>query len=428
MEARCALVAMAIGTLVCAFVGCGGDDGGGGPKPVESVTVSPDSMVVEVCCTAAITATVVGGKTKAVDWYVNHLLGGDSELGTITQTNPATYTAPGIIPSAETLRIFAVSQEDNTKADTCRFDVEFSVIHVDGSSGNDETGTGTIVLPVKTIARGLELTVAGKTVEVAAGTYLEHDLEMTRGAVLRSLSGDPLDVTIDAEQQGVVLQVTGCDSTTRIEGLTITGGLTDNSGPNQAGGGINCYSSASPSISNCIITGNHAWYGSGINMWNASSPAIENCVIHGNTAVTSGAGASCWDHCAPRFVNCTFFGNSSGATASHVYIRAYSSATFLRTIMAFGQPMNAVDTLWVYGELPTVVCCDVYGNAGGDWVRPLEGMEGMNGNFLADPLFCDTLSGDFALEACSPCLPGNHPDGYACGLIGALDEGCPCGP
>ena len=37
-------------------------------------------------------------------------------------------------------------------------------------------------------------------------------------------------------------------------------------------------------------------------------------------------------------------------------------------------------------------------------------------------------SGDFTLEACSPCLPGNHPDGDACGPIGALDEGCPCGP
>ena len=24
----------------------------------------------------------------------------------------------------------------------------------------------------------------------------------------------------------------------------------------------------------------------------------------------------------------------------------------------------------------------------------------------------------------SPCLPGNHPDGYDCGLIGALGEGC----
>jgi hypothetical protein len=25
-------------------------------------------------------------------------------------------------------------------------------------------------------------------------------------------------------------------------------------------------------------------------------------------------------------------------------------------------------------------------------------------------------------------LPGNHPDGYECGLIGAWGEGCSCGP
>lgn len=187
-------------------------------------------------------------------------------------------------------------------------------------------------------------------------------------------------------------------------------------------------SSASPHILNCVIVANEAWYGSGINIWHGSCPLIEDCVIHGNTAITAGAGASCWDGCIPRFVSCTFFGNSSGHTASQIYIRANSTATILKSVLAFGRGANAVDTLWVYGKLPTVVCCDIYSNEGGDWVRPLEGMDGTDGNFAADPLFCDTLSGDFSLEACSPCLPGNHPDGDDCEVIGALGEGCACGP
>ena len=37
----------------------------------------------------------------------------------------------------------------------------------------------------------------------------------------------------------------------------------------------------------------------------------------------------------------------------------------------------------------------------------------------ADLLFCDAENGDYTLDACSPCLPGNHPDGVDCGLIGA---------
>jgi hypothetical protein len=419
--------AILTGGLICAFVGCSGD-GGGGPIPVKSVAVSPDSMIVEVCCTATVEAVVSGGRSKAVDWYVNHLLGGNSAHGTITQTNPAVYSAPDTVPAAETLMIIAVSREDSTKADTCRFDVRFSTIHVNGSSGDDESGTGTIKYPVKTILRGLYLAQAGMSVALAAGTYFEHDLDMKRGATLRSESGDPRDVTIDARQEGLVLLVSFCDSTTRIEGLTITGGLTHDGSPASSGGGITCIYEGSPRISNCIITGNEAPYGSGVNMWNESSPLVEDCIIYDNKATTSGAGASCWYYCAPRFVNCTFFGNSSGATAAHVYMRSNSSATLIRTIMAFSGHGNAVDTSWVYGELPTLSCCDIFGNAGGDWIGALEGMEGVSGNFRADPLFCDTLSRDLTLEACSPCLPGQHPEGSACGRIGALDQGCPCGP
>jgi hypothetical protein len=65
-------------------------------------------------------------------------------------------------------------------------------------------------------------------------------------------------------------------------------------------------------------------------------------------------------------------------------------------------------------------CCDLFGNAGGDYVGRIGGQIGIDGNFSADPAFCDTLNGDFTLGDCSPCLPGNHPDGYDCGgIIGA---------
>jgi hypothetical protein len=49
---------------------------------------------------------------------------------------------------------------------------------------------------------------------------------------------------------------------------------------------------------------------------------------------------------------------------------------------------------------------------------------GIDGNTSVDPLFCDPAAGDYTLAANSPCLPGQHPDGYDCGLIGALGEGC----
>jgi len=43
-------------------------------------------------------------------------------------------------------------------------------------------------------------------------------------------------------------------------------------------------------------------------------------------------------------------------------------------------------------------------------------------NFNADPLFCG--AGNYYLRADSPCAPGNHPDGFDCGLIGPLPVGC----
>ena len=79
-------------------------------------------------------------------------------------------------------------------------------------------------------------------------------------------------------------------------------------------------------------------------------------------------------------------------------------------------------------------CTDIYGNGGGDWVEPIAGQYGMNGNIAADPLFCNaSLSeeGDscfgawppacgagFHLASLSPCLLG------PCGQIGALGHGC----
>jgi len=45
----------------------------------------------------------------------------------------------------------------------------------------------------------------------------------------------------------------------------------------------------------------------------------------------------------------------------------------------------------------------------------------VNGNIGADPLFCAPAIGNYALDAASPCAPGQSPG--ACGL-GAIGVGC----
>ena len=66
-------------------------------------------------------------------------------------------------------------------------------------------------------------------------------------------------------------------------------------------------------------------------------------------------------------------------------------------------------------------CCDIYGNAGGDWVGAIAEQLGINGNICLDPLFCDPTALDLTLHADSPCAAENNPE---CGLIGAWPEGC----
>ena len=79
-------------------------------------------------------------------------------------------------------------------------------------------------------------------------------------------------------------------------------------------------------------------------------------------------------------------------------------------------------------EMLTIECSDFHGNAGGSWEGDLAEYLGVNGNISADPRFCSEVDGDFTLLEISPCLSGNHPDGYACGLIGAYGQGCMAAP
>jgi hypothetical protein len=58
------------------------------------------------------TATVTGNPNTSVNWFVNSIAGGNSTVGTIS--NSGLYTAPASVPSGGFVTISAVSQVDNT--------------------------------------------------------------------------------------------------------------------------------------------------------------------------------------------------------------------------------------------------------------------------------------------------------------------------
>jgi hypothetical protein len=182
------------------------------------------------------------------------------------------------------------------------------------------------------------------------------------------------------------------------------------------GGGISAFSS-SPTITECVLVDNYAHdLGGGILCKSAASPVIERCLLSGNEGGRGGA-VACWElNCFPTIVASTFHANRA-PNGSGVYCRQ-SWPEIERTILSGGLGGGAVGC-WAPTERPFFLCCDVYGNGGGDWVGCIADQYGENGNFSADPLFCDAENGNFTLCADSPCAAA-----AGCGLVGAFGIGC----
>jgi nitrous oxidase accessory protein NosD len=73
---------------------------------------------------------------------------------------------------------------------------------------------------------------------------------------------------------------------------------------------------------------------------------------------------------------------------------------------------------------PTFECNTLF-DVQSPWAGDCSDQTGINGNISVDPQFCGIAdSGNYFLQSDSPCAPGNHPDGYDCGQIGARGVGC----
>ena len=294
-----------------------------------------------------------------------------------------------------------------------------------------------------TIQDGINAASAGDTVLVACGTYYEYDVVMKSGVCLTSETGQADCVTIDAQFDGRVMYCGDVDQSSSIEGFTMTRGsapgggvvgggglwcerssprvtncrLSHNDGAN--GGGMWCTDGSNPYVTNCEFTENIALGGGGVSL-HSSSPTFTDCTFTGNSVFGGGGGMVCISS-SPMLVRCTFSENYNYSNPGGGVLCYNSSPTLTDCIVAFSTPGEAV---YCSGDgSVTLTCCDVYGNAGGDWVGCIADQYGLDGNFSADPLFCGDLNADepYTLNAQSPCAPGNNPE---CGQIGAWGVAC----
>lgn len=263
-----------------------------------------------------------------------------------------------------------------------------------------------------TIQDAVYSAVAGDVIQLADGIYGGSGNEtvsyLGKALLVASESDDPSLCIIDCgSTMGGVFFGYGETQAAELRGVTIQDVCLDLYG---AWGGITCCHT-SPTLRNLIVKECRSLQGtgcSGLYCDEGSAPVVIDCTFMENT------GYGAWIYVTAQFVRCTFADNERGG----VYCGLSPGPLLDRCISAFNAgPAIFCDYSSYSGEYGAaqLICCDLYGNDGGDWVKCIEEQLGLEGNISRDPLFTDLSNGDLTLAPESPCAP----DSSACGQIGA---------
>jgi hypothetical protein len=228
------------------------------------------------------------------------------------------------------------------------------------------------------------------------------------------------------------------------------------------GGGICCIGS-SPGIKNNRITGNTATsFGGGI-YFESSSGRMEDNSIIGNGASSQGGGIYC-SYGSPIITRNQLIGNTSSGGGA--IISVYSSSLISYNLLIENQASSIGGAIWSYGSpsptitnntidrnanllgaiscdagssptiknniitnqvagygvyarnnsYPTITYSDIWNNAAGNFYGCLPSV----GCISANPIFCDTATGNYYLSSASPCIGA----GEGGTDIGAFGVGC----
>jgi predicted outer membrane repeat protein len=288
------------------------------------------------------------------------------------------------------------------------------------------------------------------------------------GFVLRSEMG-PSATFLDAEYRGRVLFIAGMNFIT-VEGFTIQRGMAPLFG-DYNGGGIATHLSHDI-IRNCVFRHNAANSGGGMWCGGVSSPELIDCSFYFNQAINGAAVFLSTSSQSPTFRSCTFRNNTASGSGGALYaahngfnlescVLAHNSAALsggaiyardvwpsaivsctiaentasdaaavgindcpsvalTRSIIAYN--LGASPFSSINASVLTVSCSDIFGNTTDVFSA---GVVDAGGCFSVDPVFCGPPGSlVFTIAGNSPCAPGSHPDGVACGLIGALGPNC----
>ncbi len=143
---------------------------------------------------------------------------------------------------------------------------------------------------------------------------------------------------------------------------------------------------------------------------------MRHCLFAGNVARLAPAA---WLVGGGSVENCTFVGNVCEGLGGAIHVESFP---MIRNCVFAGTVNGPAITC---EPAPTVECCLLWENdlmGGGFCFVP-----DSDGNFSADPLFCDPGAGDYRVREGSPCVDGAGSD-RLCGPIGAFGIGCTLEP
>jgi parallel beta-helix repeat protein len=287
----------------------------------------------------------------------------------------------------------------------------------------------------------------GDTVLVGPGTY-EEALTLTVPVTLLSAAGAESTV-VDAGLTGPVIRMENIPELVRVEAFTLRNGSSPEGGglsvvsslvrmqscvvescratggplPAGGGGGVHLRGNTQALILDCEIRHNTAHQGGGgLFAGLGANVHLAGCVVRGNEATTDGGGLLVtFAASSVRLDTTTVAFNTASGHGGGLYIWSIREATLRTTIISYNGSDFAPGGAFVGNvENLSVSCCDIFGNANGDWGGSYPPF-GSDGNFSMEPFFC---SEEVELLSSSPCLPGQHPQGEPCGLIGARRVGC----
>ncbi|MDO9576582.1 MAG: right-handed parallel beta-helix repeat-containing protein [Candidatus Cloacimonadales bacterium] len=182
---------------------------------------------------------------------------------------------------------------------------------------------------------------------------------------------------------------------------TIINTLIENNLADSWGGGISLDSS-STSIMGTMISENVSNYRGGGVYINGSTLISKSAQITYNSAVSCGGGIYA-SGSNVDLENVTIANNSAYEGSD-----LYSSGSY-PTLLSSIFWNNSTEEIYLQGNIITISFCDIMGGEAGISIWNNGVLNWLDGNIDADPIFADSLNGDFHLTENSPCIDAGNP-------------------